>query len=163
MFVTRYEMACLESTRLFNYVVCISHSLCFFYKASQLCLLYIIFSVIANGYIYMQVIGMYCRLLNAQQGPSRVNHYFDPSFAVITNITLTTIYVQLGFLDVLICFMKLCYRLLLIRSLDKQKCHAPIPGPTRLANPNQFRGAKPYTGTSYFFFFRAELISVVYK
>ena len=32
-------------------------------------------------------------------------------------------------------------------------CHVPIPGPTRLANPNRFRGAKPYTGTSYFFFF----------
>ena len=29
----------------------------------------------------------------------------------------------------------------------------PIPGPTRLANPNRFRGAKPYIGTSYFFFF----------
>ena len=23
-------------------------------------------------------------------------------------------------------------------------CQAPIPGPTRLANPNRFRGAKPY-------------------
>ena len=32
-------------------------------------------------------------------------------------------------------------------------CHAPDPGPTRLANPNRFRGAKPYTGTPYFFFF----------
>ena len=31
-------------------------------------------------------------------------------------------------------------------------CHAPDPGPTRLANPNQFRGAKPYTETPYFFF-----------
>ena len=43
-------------------------------------------------------------------------------------------------------------------------CHAPDPGPTRLANPNRFRGAKPYTGTPFFFFFfRADLISVVYK
>ena len=82
MFVTRYEMACLEGTRFVNFMVRISHSLCFFYKASQLCLLYIIFSIITNGYIHMQVIQMYCRLLNAQQGPSRVNHYFDPSFAV---------------------------------------------------------------------------------
>ena len=32
-------------------------------------------------------------------------------------------------------------------------CHAPNPGPTRLANPNRFRGVKPYTGTPYFFFF----------
>ena len=32
-------------------------------------------------------------------------------------------------------------------------CHAPIPGPTRLANLNRFRGAKPYIGTLYFFFF----------
>ena len=32
-------------------------------------------------------------------------------------------------------------------------CHAPDPGPTRLANPNRFRGAKPYTGTPYYFFF----------
>ena len=32
------------------------------------------------------------------------------------------------------------------------KCHAPIPGPTRLANPNWFRGAKPYTGTPCYLF-----------
>ena len=45
-------------------------------------------------------------------------------------------------------------------------CHAPDLGPTRLANQNWFRGAKPYTGTPYFYlfiFFRADLISVVYK
>ena len=45
-------------------------------------------------------------------------------------------------------------------------CHAPDPGPTRLANPNRFRGANPYTGTPFFFLFfsfQAELISVVYK
>ena len=44
-------------------------------------------------------------------------------------------------------------------------CHAPDPGPTRLANPNRFQGAKPYAGTPYFFtfFFKAEIISVVYK
>ena len=29
----------------------------------------------------------------------------------------------------------------------------PDPGPTRLANPNRFRGVKPYTGTPYFYFF----------
>ena len=34
-----------------------------------------------------------------------------------------------------------------------RKCHAPNPGPTRLTNPNRFRGAKPYTGTPYFFDF----------
>ena len=50
----------------------------------------------------------------------------------------------------------------------KHPCHAPIPGSTRLANPNRFRGAKPYTGTPYIyiyiiFFFLVELISVVYK
>ena len=32
------------------------------------------------------------------------------------------------------------------------KCHAPDPGPTRLANPNRFRGTKPYTGTPPHFF-----------
>ena len=43
-------------------------------------------------------------------------------------------------------------------------CHAPDPDPTRLANPNRFQGAKPCAGTPYFFFFfKAELISVVYK
>ena len=26
-------------------------------------------------------------------------------------------------------------------------CHAPIPGPTRLADPNRVRGERPYTGT----------------
>ena len=30
-------------------------------------------------------------------------------------------------------------------------CHALDPGPTRLANPNRFWGAKPYVGTPYFF------------
>ena len=44
------------------------------------------------------------------------------------------------------------------------ECHAPNPGPTRLANPNRFQGAKPYAGTPYLFiylFFKAELISMV--
>ena len=31
--------------------------------------------------------------------------------------------------------------------------HTPIPGPTRLADPNRFRGARPYTGTLYLIFF----------
>ena len=34
----------------------------------------------------------------------------------------------------------------------KRICHTPIPNPTRLANPNRFRGAKPYTGTPCYFF-----------
>ena len=42
-------------------------------------------------------------------------------------------------------------------------CHTPDPGPTRLANPNRFQGAKPYAGTPFFFFFKAKLISLVYK
>ena len=48
------------------------------------------------------------------------------------------------------------------KKMREEDCHAPIPGPTRLVNPNRFRGAKPYTGTLYFFFFffRAELIPV---
>ena len=28
-------------------------------------------------------------------------------------------------------------------------CHTPIPGPTRLADPNRVRDARPYTGTLY--------------
>ena len=32
-------------------------------------------------------------------------------------------------------------------------CHAPIPGPTRLADPNRVRGARPYIGTLYLIFF----------
>ena len=32
-------------------------------------------------------------------------------------------------------------------------CHTPIPGPTRLADPNRVRGARPYTRTLYLFFF----------
>ena len=41
-------------------------------------------------------------------------------------------------------------------------CHARIPGPTRLANSNRVRGARPYTGTFYLFFFflKAELLPV---
>ena len=34
----------------------------------------------------------------------------------------------------------------------KQDCHAPIPGPTRLADPNRVRGARPYTETLYLFY-----------
>ena len=36
--------------------------------------------------------------------------------------------------------------------------HTPIPGPTRLADPNRVRGTRSYTGT--FFFFKAELVHV---
>ena len=32
-------------------------------------------------------------------------------------------------------------------------CHAPDPGPTRLANPNRFQGAKPYAGTPYIYIY----------
>ena len=32
------------------------------------------------------------------------------------------------------------------------RCHTPIPGPTRMADPNQVQGARLYTGTLYLFF-----------
>ena len=51
-----------------------------------------------------------------------------------------------------------------LSKMRDQFCHVPDPGPTRLVNPNRFRGAKPYAGTPYLFiylFFKAELISVV--
>ena len=32
-------------------------------------------------------------------------------------------------------------------------CHTPIPGPTRLVDPNRVQGARPSTGTLYLFFF----------
>ena len=38
-------------------------------------------------------------------------------------------------------------------SWEEHLCHAPDPGPTRLANPNRFRGAKPYTRTAYLFIY----------
>ena len=38
---------------------------------------------------------------------------------------------------------------------NDESCHAPIPGLTRVVNPNRFRGAKPYTGTFFFFFFQS--------
>ena len=31
-------------------------------------------------------------------------------------------------------------------------CHAPVPSPTRLADPNRVRGARPYTRTLYLFY-----------
>ena len=42
----------------------------------------------------------------------------------------------------------------------KVPCHTPIPGPTRMADPNWVQGARLYTGTLYllFFFFKAELV-----
>ena len=40
-------------------------------------------------------------------------------------------------------------------------CHTPILGPTRLADPNLVRGARPYTGTLYLiFFFKDKLVPV---
>ena len=36
---------------------------------------------------------------------------------------------------------------------DQQPCHTPIPCPTRLADPNRVRGARPYTVTLYLIFF----------
>ena len=40
-------------------------------------------------------------------------------------------------------------------------CHTPIPGPTRMANPNQVRDARLYTGTLIdLFFLIAELVPV---
>ena len=48
--------------------------------------------------------------------------------------------------------------------IDNELFHAPIPGPTRLADPNRFRGVKPYTGTLYLFFFsELNLYMWVYK
>ena len=41
-------------------------------------------------------------------------------------------------------------------------CHTPIPDPTRMADPNQVRGARLCTGTLIDrFFLRAELVPVV--
>ena len=39
-------------------------------------------------------------------------------------------------------------------------CHAPIPGPTLLADPNGVRGVRPYTGTLYHIFFKSKLVPV---
>ena len=36
--------------------------------------------------------------------------------------------------------------------IQQRVCHTPIPGQTRLADPNRVRGARPYTGTLYLFF-----------
>ena len=36
---------------------------------------------------------------------------------------------------------------------NERPCHAPIPSPTRLADPNRVRGARPNTVTIYLFFF----------
>ena len=41
---------------------------------------------------------------------------------------------------------RLCIR---IENLVTRLCHASVPGPTRLADPNRVRGARPYTGTLY--------------
>ena len=38
-------------------------------------------------------------------------------------------------------------------TLSDYNCHAPIPGPTRLADSNRVRGARLKTGTLYLIFF----------
>ena len=43
----------------------------------------------------------------------------------------------------------------------KFSCHAPNPGPTRLADPNRVRGARLRIGTLYLiFFFKSQLAPV---
>ena len=37
--------------------------------------------------------------------------------------------------------------------IGQHVCHAQIPGPTRLTDPNRVRDARPYTGTLYLIFF----------
>ena len=53
--------------------------------------------------------------------------------------------------------LHLCYTEAKLSSLychmGQNDCHAPLPSLTLLANPNRFRGAKPYTGTLYFLIF----------
>ena len=42
-------------------------------------------------------------------------------------------------------------------------CHAPIPGPTRLVDPNRFSGSETQDWDSlpdYFFFFKTDLVPV---
>ena len=40
-------------------------------------------------------------------------------------------------------------------------CHTPIPGPTKLADPNRVRGTRLRTGTLYLiFFFKSKLVPV---
>ena len=42
------------------------------------------------------------------------------------------------------------------REIDDARCHAPIPGPTRMTDPNRVRDVRPNTGTLnliFFFFF----------
>ena len=58
-------------------------------------------------------------------------------------------------------FKKTCSLPLVVGvKIDNELCQAPIPSLTRLADLNRFQGAKPYIGTLYLFFFRAELIPV---
>ena len=44
-------------------------------------------------------------------------------------------------------------RVVLNAKNDERFCHTPIPGPTRLADTNRVRGARPYNGTLYLIFF----------
>ena len=44
-------------------------------------------------------------------------------------------------------------KLVLSLSPSHRLCHTPNPGPTRLADPNRVRGARPYTRTLYLIFF----------
>ena len=41
--------------------------------------------------------------------------------------------------------------------LNGVRCHTPIPGPTRLADPNRVRGARPYTWDSLPVFFKKKI------
>ena len=43
--------------------------------------------------------------------------------------------------------------LVLRKVFENTTCHAPIPCPTRLADPNRVRVARPYTGTLDLIFF----------
>ena len=55
------------------------------------------------------------------------------------------------------------YCLLRVDKLKNEwSCHTPIPGPTRLAEPNRVRGARLRTGTLYLIFFFLKLHSYLW-
>ena len=46
-------------------------------------------------------------------------------------------------------------------SMNQPPCHALIPGPTRMTDPNRVRDARPNTGTlNLIFFFKSQLALV---
>ena len=93
---------------------------------------------------------------------------FDPIINIIGTLCpgISIVFTKMGFFHQMLQWshinLHFGFKSSLQCNLNVYICHTPILGPTRLADPNRFWGARTYTGTLclIFFFFKVELVPV---